>query len=80
MTFNPGIWADSVRKALSPNDERGARKHRTDAEQAQLDKPELRELELSGVYGQTPAAREATEPTHASRLQSALARIFRRSP
>ena len=76
----PGIWADSVRKALNPNEERAARAHETGAEQAELDKAELRELELSGVYGQTPAAREATQPTQPSRLRSALARIFRRSP
>ena len=76
----PGIWADSVRKALNPNEERAARAHETGAEQAELDEADLRELELSGVYGQTPAAREATRPTQPSRLRSALARIFRRSP
>src|SRR6476660_6558769 len=75
----PGIWADSVRKALDPSAERAARAHETDAEQAELDNAELRELELSGVYGDTPPVREAPEPTEPRRLRSAFARIFGRS-
>ena len=80
MSFlpGPGIWADSVRKTLNPNEERAARARETGAEQAKLDKAELRELELSGVYGQTPEADETQAP-QPSRLRSALARIFRRS-
>ena len=76
---SPGIWADAVRKALSPNDERAARAHETGAEQAMLDKAELREVELSGVYGQTQPVHEAPRPIQPPRLRSAIAWIFRRS-
>jgi hypothetical protein len=81
MTFgpNPGIWADAVRKALNPNDERAARAHETGAEQALLDKEELRELELSRVYDQAPTVHEAPQLTRPSRLRSAIARIFGQS-
>jgi len=81
MTFgpNPGIWADAVRKALNPNGERAARAHETGAEQAELDKAELREVELSGVYTETPQPREATQSRLTPRLRNAIARIFRRS-
>jgi hypothetical protein len=81
MTFgpNPGIWADAVRKALNPKDERAARAHETGAEQAELDKAELRELELSGVYGQTPPADEANVARQPRRPPGFLARLFRRS-
>ena len=75
----PGIWGDSVRKALNPNEERGAREHETGAEQALLDKEELLELELSGVYGRTPKIEETTQASQPGRLRSAIARIFRRS-
>jgi hypothetical protein len=75
----PGLWGDSVRKALNPNEERAARAHEIGAEQALRDKEELRELELSGAYSQTPLFRETTEDRQPSRIRSALARIFRRS-
>ena len=79
FTPSPGIWADSVRKALNPNEERVARTHETAAEQALLDKAELREVELSGVYVESTRPGEATPAARASRLRSAVARIFRRS-
>ena len=50
---NPGIWGESVRKALNPDDERDAHDHDADVEQALLDKAELQELERSELYGET---------------------------
>ncbi len=81
MTFrpSPGVWADAVRNALNPSEERAARAHETGAEQAELDKAELRELELSGVYGQTPPPPETTQGSQPARLRSVLRRIFHRS-
>ncbi len=79
FTPSPGIWADAVRKALNPNEERGAREHETAGEQALLDKAELRELELSGVYGETPQVHETTQASQPGRLRAAVARIFGRS-
>ena len=81
MTFgpNPGIWGDALRKALNPGDERAAREHETGAEQSVLDKAELREVELSGLYGQTPPADHTTSTGRSSRLRSVIARIFRPS-
>jgi hypothetical protein len=76
---NPGIWGDSVRKALNPNEERDAGDHQTGAEQMLLDKAELRELERSELYDETPQARETPEARQPSRLRSILARIFRGS-
>ena len=68
---NPGIWGESVRKALNPSDD--ADKHEASVEQALLDKAELRELERSELYGETP---QAAQP---SRLRTILNRVFRRS-
>jgi hypothetical protein len=81
MTFgpNPGIWADAVRKALNPNDERAARAHDTGAEQAVLDKAELREVELAGVYDLTPHVHGTAQTSRPSRLRSAIAKILGRS-
>lgn len=70
---NPGIWGDSVRKALNPSEERDAHEHEASVEQALLDKAELRELERSGSYGETPQARQP------SRLRGIFARMFGRS-
>jgi hypothetical protein len=70
---NPGIWGESVRTALNPGEERGAHEHEAGAEQAMLDKAELRELERSELYGETPRSREP------SRRRSLLDRLFRRS-
>jgi hypothetical protein len=75
---NPGIWGDSVRKALNPNEERGAHEHEAGAKQLLLDKAELRELERSGVYGEPPPAQETPQARQPSRLRSLLARVFRR--
>jgi len=81
MTFgpNPGIWADAVRKALNPNDERAARAHETGAEQSLLDKAELREVELADVYDPTPHVHGTAQASRPSRLRSAIAKIFRRA-
>jgi hypothetical protein len=54
---NPGIWGESVRKALNPGAERDANEHEADVDQALLDKAELQELERSELYGETPPAR-----------------------
>jgi len=70
---NPGIWGESVRKALNHSEERDAREHEAGVDQALLDKAELRELERSELYGETPQARQP------SRLRSLLDRVFRRS-
>ena len=75
---NPGIWGDAVRKALNPNEERGARAHETGAEQALLDKAELQELELSGVYSEPPQSPEATPGDRPSRLRALIDRMVRR--
>jgi len=69
---NPGIWGESVRKALNPSAERDANEHEADVDQALLDKAELQELERSELYGETPPAR------HTSRLRSILDRMVRR--
>ena len=72
-TPNPPIWGESVRKALNPGEERDVQEHEADVEQALLDKAELRQLERSELYGETPQARQP------SRLRSILDRLFRRS-
>jgi len=69
---NP-ISAEAARKALNPDQERAAHAHDAGVEQAQLDLAELRELERSELYGETPQARQP------SRLRSILDRLFRRS-
>jgi hypothetical protein len=69
---NP-ISAEAARKALNPDQERTAHARDADIEQAQLDRAELRELERSELYGETPQARQP------SRLRSMLDRLFRRS-
>lgn len=69
---NPGIWGESVRKALNPSDERHAHEHEASVEQALLDTAELQELERAELYGETPQARQP------SRLRSILARMLRR--
>jgi replicative superfamily II helicase len=71
---NPGIWGDSVRKALTPDEERGAHEHETSIEQTRLDKAELQELERSGSYGVAPDA--APLP---SSLRRIVDRLFRRA-
>ena len=70
---NP-ISAEAARKALNPDQERAARAHDAGVEQAQLDLAELRELERSELYGETPRA--ARQP---SRLRMILHRLFGRS-
>ncbi len=82
MTFggpNPGIWGDSVRKALNPGGERDAHEHMASDEQALLDTEELREVERSELDGGTPQAGETPLAPQPSRLRSIVARIFRRS-
>jgi hypothetical protein len=69
---NPGIWGESVRKALNPSEQRAAHEHEASVEQELLDTAELQELERSELYGGTPQARQP------SRLRSILARMFRR--
>jgi hypothetical protein len=76
---NPGLWGESVRKALNSSEERDARDHETGAEQVQLDKAELRELERSELYGVAPQARETPQARQLSRLGGIFAQIFRRS-
>jgi hypothetical protein len=76
---NPGIWGDSVRKALNGGEERSAHEQQAGAEQATLDQAELREFERTGVYGAMPPVRETPPATQPSRLQSILNRMFRRS-
>jgi hypothetical protein len=70
---NPGIWGESVRKALNPSEERNADEHEAGVERSLLDKAELRELERSELYGETPQVRQP------SRLRRILDRMFRRS-
>ena len=72
-TPNPPIWGESVRKALNASEERDAHERDAGVEQALLDKAELRQLERSELYGETPQARQP------SRLRSILDRLFRRS-
>ncbi len=76
---NPGLWGDSVRRALNQNDGDGARAHEASAEQSRLDDAELREFERSGVYGEIPQARETSNARQSSRLRSIVDRILRRS-
>jgi hypothetical protein len=77
---NPGVWGESVRKALNPDEERSAHAHEAGAEQQMLDTAELQELERSEFYAEAPQARETPEARQPSRLRSILARILRRSP
>ena len=70
---NPGIWGDAVRNALNRGDDEAAREHVVSAGQATLDAAELRELELSGTYGET---HHVDPPT---RRRGILSRLFRRS-
>ena len=72
-TPNPPIWGESVRKALNPSQERDAHEHEVGVKHALLDKAELRQLERSELYGETPQARQP------SRLRTILDRLFRRS-
>jgi hypothetical protein len=72
---NPGLWGDSVRNALNPDEKRDANDNKTGAERALLDKADLQELERTGVYGETP---EAAQPPR-RRALGFLAQIFRRS-
>ena len=70
---NPGLWGESVRKALNPDEERAAREHATGVEQDMIDTAELQEVERSGSLG-------ATTPTRPpSGLQGIVDRLFRRS-
>jgi hypothetical protein len=73
MGPNP-ISAEAARKALSPDPEGAAHADDSGVEQAQLDKAELRELERTELYGETP---EAVQP---ARRRSFLDRLLRRSP
>jgi hypothetical protein len=73
MVFNPGLWGETVRKALNPGEERAARDQRTGAEQSRLDKEDLLGLEQTGVYGELP---EAPQP---ARPRGFFARLFRRT-
>ena len=73
---NPGIWGDSVRKALNPGEERGAHDHATGAEQEMLDRADLQEFERTGVYGEPPQAQETPEPPQRSGLRGFFARLF----
>jgi hypothetical protein len=76
---NPGIWGDSVRKALNPGGEQDAHEHMTSDEQALLDAEELREVERSERYGEAPQAGAIALAPRPTRLRSIVARIFRRS-
>ena len=69
---NPGIWGESVRKALNDGEERNAREQTGGSEQHALDRAELQELERSGSYG------DLSEAPTPSRLRAIVARIFRR--
>ena len=71
---NPGIWGESVRKALVTDDQRNARERVLSVEQATLDKAELQEFEGSGSFGE-PVQVQARTP---SRLRTLLGRLFRR--
>jgi hypothetical protein len=71
---NPGIWGESVRKALVTDDEHNAREHSLSVEQATLDKAELQEFERSGAFGE--AAPVDVRPP--SRLRTLLGRLFHR--
>jgi hypothetical protein len=66
------IWGESVRKGLNANQDRDAREHEASAARALLDEAELRDLERTGVYGETP---QRPLPT---RRRSVLDRLFRR--
>jgi hypothetical protein len=70
---NPGIWGESVRKALNTDEERNAQRKQASAGQALLDTAELQDLERAELYGGTPRTRQP------SRLWTILDRIFRRS-
>jgi hypothetical protein len=70
---NPGIWGESVRKALNADEDRNAQRQQASAERVQLDTEELRSLERTELYGGAPQARQP------SRLRRFLARILRRS-
>jgi hypothetical protein len=70
---NPGIWGESVRKALNADQDQVAQDHEASSERARLDAEELRDLERSGLYGETP---HSPPP---SRRRSLLDRLFRRS-
>jgi hypothetical protein len=68
---NP-ISAEAARKALNPDQERVAHAHDVAGEQAKLDEADLRELERSELYGETPRTRQR------SRLRSIIDRVRRR--
>jgi hypothetical protein len=70
---NPGIWGESVRKALNSDQDQVAQEHQASGERALLDAEELRDLERSSLYGET---RQSREP---SRRRSLLDRLLRRS-
>jgi hypothetical protein len=70
---NPGIWGESVRKALNTDEARNAHEHEANAEQALLDTAELQDLERAELYGGTPRTRQP------SRLRTILDWILRRS-
>jgi hypothetical protein len=76
---NPGIWGESVRKALNPSDEQDAHDHEVGSEQALLDQAELRELERTGLYGEAPQASEPhveRTPESTGRKAFGFARAF----
>jgi len=76
---NPGLWGDSVRRALNQSDGDDARAHESSAEQHRLDDAELQEFERSGVYGEAPQARETPDARQSSRLRRIVDRMFHRS-
>ena len=70
---NPGIWGDSVRKALNHGEDLASDEHAASEKLAKLDAADLRELELSGSYGET---HRDDVPTP---RRGILSRLFRRS-
>jgi len=71
---NPGIWGEAARKALNSSQEAAAQEHEASAERALLDTAELREVERSELYGQTPDVH--VTPSRRRRL---IDWLFRRS-
>jgi hypothetical protein len=73
---NPGIWGESVRKALVTDDEHNAREQSLSVEQATLDKAELQEFERSGSFGEGPDV----QARPLSPLRRLFGRLLRRAP
>jgi hypothetical protein len=76
---NPGIWGESVRKALNSDEERHAHDNEAGAERALLDTAELRDMERSEFYGETRPVSAPAPVSQSSGLRGFLARLFGRS-